>query len=99
MRWRVGRGGGPSLRVEAEVGAGSKCGWGGGSRRSRPKEWTSKWKAASEHKADLSIWFQGELRFVDGQVTCPATHAQVCRNAHLVPGTAADKAYRRKLSK
>ena len=56
-----------------------------------------KMTAASEHKADLSIRFQGELRFVDVQVTCPATHAQVGRNAHLVPGTAADKAYRRKL--
>ena len=46
-----------------------------------------------EHKAELSIRFQGELRFVAVQVTCLATHAQVCRNAHLVPGTGADIAY------
>ena len=56
-------------------------------------------KPGSEHKADLMVKYGGKKWLVDVVVTCPATAAQVTRGAHLQPGVAADKAYRRKIAK
>ena len=56
-------------------------------------------RQGSAHRADLAIRYKGVLHYVDVQVTCPATFAQVNEGSHLVQGTAADRAYRRKLAK
>ena len=56
-------------------------------------------RRGSAHTADLAIRYKGILWYVDVQVTCPATAAQVNEGSHLVQGTAADRAYQRKLAK
>ena len=56
-------------------------------------------RPGSAHTADLAIRYKGILWYVDVHVTCPATAAQVNEGSHLVQGTAADRAYQRKLAK
>ena len=56
-------------------------------------------RPGSAHTADLAIRYKDILWYVDVQVPCPATAAQVNEGSHLVEGTAADRAYQRKLAK
>ena len=44
-------------------------------------------RPGSAHTADLAIRYKGILWYVDVQVTCPATAAQVNEGSHLVQGT------------
>ena len=50
-------------------------------------------RPGSARTADLAIRCKGILWYVDVQVTCPATAAQVNEGSHLVQGTAADRAF------